>query len=59
MPLIADDELRQRLQSIKLHIQRGLEHLDKRQDVSEGQRLLIIADRELMLLLRKLDGGQG
>lgn len=58
MSLIADDELRQRLQSIKHHIQRALEHLDKRQDASEGQRLVTVADRELMLLLRKLDDGR-
>jgi hypothetical protein len=56
MAQVADEELVIRLKKIKLHMQRCLEHIGLEQDISEGQRLLTIADRELMLLIRELDG---
>lgn len=55
MAQISDDVLLKTLRSIKLQVQRGLEHLDRRQDLSEGQRLLTAADRELMQLIKLLD----
>jgi hypothetical protein len=55
MPHISEDVLLKRLRSVKLHTQRSLEHLDRRQDISEGQRLLTIADRELMQLIKLLE----
>jgi hypothetical protein len=50
MAQISDDVLLKRLRSIELQIQRGLEHIGQRQDVSEGARLLSNADLELMQL---------
>lgn len=55
MARVSDDELVRRLKTIKLGMQRGLEHIGNRQDVTEGQRLLTNADRDLMLLLRELE----
>jgi hypothetical protein len=55
MKQIANEELVGRLTTVKLQIQRSLELIDF-EDVSEAERLLAIADRELMLLLIELDG---
>ena len=58
MTRATDPDLLERLRRIKLGIQQSLEHIGQRQDVSEGQRLLTAADRELMQLIRKLEQGQ-
>jgi hypothetical protein len=56
---VPEELLIARLKAIKLGIQRSLEHIGLRQDVSEGQRLLTNADRELMLLLQELVSHDG
>jgi len=58
MTRATDPDLLERLRRIKLGIQQSLEHIGQRQDVSEGQRLLTAADRELMQLIRTLEQGQ-
>lgn len=58
-PHVPEELLIARLKAIKLGIQRSLEHIGLRQDVSEGQRLLTNADRELMLLLQELVSHDG
>jgi hypothetical protein len=55
MAQATDEELVRRLKKIKLDMQRGLELIGFQEDVPEGQRLLTIADRELMLLIREID----
>lgn len=55
MAQVSDDVLLKSLRSIKLGVQRSLEHIGQRQDVSEGQRLLTTADRELMQLIKLLE----